>query len=271
MKKKYIIITISIAVLCSGAMALYYGLSYYTPSKEIPPRQIQQYNNDTIKIAFIGDSWAFFHKAHYCKLPSIISHNIKKTVVIMSDGGCGATSKFVYSRLNADGPIQHIIDKHPNYCIISAGINDSHIKLGAFNYTENMKHIINFLLYNEITPIIIEIPNYDINKIYNDLNTRKKLIRKISMLITNSKIDSRDDYRQALLMMIERTYKPNQILLLRHDQWKSDANNDIDSLYRDDKIHLNSKGYHVLDSILSEIIISDYISKNEVDICTLQK
>lgn len=238
------------------------SVSYYSPAHEMDAFEVNQTNDDTLRIAFIGDSWAFFHKFHKCKIDSLISTKTNKPVKIMSEGACGATSKLIYSRLYADGMIHKILKEGPDYCIIAAGVNDTHLKIGKNYYLSNMRLIINFLISQNIIPIILEIPNYDIYKIYNDINMFKKILRHYSMIITGSKMDCREDYRIALRDMQKSNYPSTQIIILKYDDWDSDARNDIDSLYREDRIHLNEKGYDVIDSCVAKLILSN-INNNE--------
>lgn len=245
-----IAITIYIAVMF---------ISYHIPAKKIDNYNIMHPQDDTLRIAFIGDSWAFFHKLHSCQMDSLIEDAINKPVKVLSEGTCGATSKFIYSRLGANEHIQEIMKKGPNYCIIAAGVNDTHLKIGEKYYLSNMKLIIDFMLQHDVIPIILEIPNYDIYKVYDDINPFKKVLRQISMTYTNSKMDCRNDYRQALRLMLNKDYYSKNVLLLKYDDWNSDANNDIDGLYRADRIHLNDKGYEQLDSCLSILISSNYL------------
>lgn len=256
--KKTAIAILFILIICS----YFFSIFYYSPAKEIDNYEIRHHHDDTLRIAFVGDSWAFFHKHHKCQMDSIISNIINKPIKVFSDGTCGATSKFIYSRFGANGHIQEIMKEGPNYCIIAAGVNDTHLKIGEKYYLHNMKLIIDFMLQHDIIPIILEIPDYDIYKVYDDINSLKKILRHISMVYTNSKMDCRNDYRQALRLMLNKDYYSKNVLLLKYDDWNSDANNDIDGLYRVDRIHLNEKGYEQLDSCISIIISSNYL-KND--------
>ena len=257
--KTKLLITIIGTVLVILALFGVFVHFYYSPAKEIKSFVIKHHDDDTIRIAFLGDSWAFFHKHHTCKMDSIIKSKTCQPVKVMSEGACGATSKLIYNRFEANGNIHRILKEGPDYCIIAAGVNDTHLKIGKLYYLANMKLILNFLIQNRIKPIILEIPNYDIYKIYNEINPLKKLLRHFSMVYTRSRMDCRDDYRQALRVMLQENFPSQSIILIKYDDWNSDAYNDIDSLYREDRIHLNDKGYNVLDSYISTQITSNYI------------
>lgn len=258
MRRILILFSSCIVILLTIIFCIFFYF-YHSPAKEFDDFEIQHPKDDTLRIAFIGDSWAFFHQFHTCKLSSLLTERIKKPVKVISDGTCGASSKFIYSRIGANGHINEIIKEGPDYCIIAAGVNDTHMKIGEKYYLQNMKLIINFMFHHNITPIILEIPDYDIFKVYNDANPLIKILRHMSMAYTGTRMDCRDDYRKALRKMLKNNYLDDKYLLLRYDDWNSNANHDIDKLYREDRIHLNDKGYEFLDSCLSNIILSNYV------------
>ena len=258
MKTKILITIIGTLIAILALFGVFVHL-YYSPAKEIKSFEIKHHDDDTIRIAVIGDSWAFFHKHHTCKMDSIINSKICRPVKVMSEGACGATSKLIYNMFVTNGNIHKILKEGPNYCVIAAGVNDTHLKIGKSYYLANMRFILNFLIQNRIKPIVLEIPNYDIHKIYNEINPIKKLLRHFSMAYTGSRMACRDDYRQALRAMIQKEFPSQSIIQIKYDDWNSDAYNDIDSLYREDRIHLNDKGYNVLDSCISIQITSNYI------------
>ena len=262
--KRIILICIG-TIIVSLTLFIMFTQHYYSPAKEIKSFKIEHHDDDTIRIAFIGDSWAFFHKHHTCKMDSVINSRIHRPVKVMSEGGCGATSRFICNGISPKGPISNIICQRPDYCILSAGINDSHLKMGKEFYTHNMSLILHFLKKNNITPIILEIPDYDIYKVYSELPQWKKVFRRFSMFVTGSSMDCRNEYRQELSNMLQKDFTPGQIHVLGYDQWPSDALHDTPELYRKDRIHLNEKGYALLDSCLARIIITDYSSRTQSD------
>ena len=63
MKRKsyFFVIVLAIILIVIG-----YGMQYYyAPPKEREPYAIEKNNDDTIRVAYIGDSWAFFHKPFF--------------------------------------------------------------------------------------------------------------------------------------------------------------------------------------------------------------
>ena len=119
-----------------------------------------------------------------------------------------------------------------------------------------MDYIIQFFLYNHIRPIILEIPNYDINKSYTDQSPFQKIIRRISMLVTDTPMDCKQMFRDALDELIREKGYQDKVSIVRYKSWNNDYSNDIKLLYLDDGLHLNEQGYAKLDSAIAKEIIS---------------
>lgn len=252
MKKIFNISFLTIVTLLYSYLVV---LNYYRPAQAPLSFRIKHHHDDTIRIAFIGDSWAFYHKYHHCKIGEILKNHIQAPIKIVSEGGCGATSKFLYSRIKTNSPTRKIIEDAPNYCIVSAGINDTQKKMGKNYYQQNMLLIIRFLIQNKITPIIIEIPDYDINKQYYQLNISKKILRRFSMIMTDCKMDCREEFRKELEDKLYSDIIQNKIIIIRRDTWEYRNGQHDWTLYRCDRLHLNNHGNEVLDSCISENII----------------
>ncbi|MCR5246436.1 MAG: hypothetical protein K6E14_01445, partial [Paludibacteraceae bacterium] len=67
------------------------GYSYFSPAKERNIYQTAQHHDDTIRIAYIGDSWAFGHKFHDCKIAEVLSKELSRPVCVSSYGIGGLT------------------------------------------------------------------------------------------------------------------------------------------------------------------------------------
>ena len=179
----------------------------------------------------------------------------------MCAGIPGATSKTIYAEFATDTPIQEVLKNGPDYCIISAGINDSNLKLGCDFYQHHIMLIVDFLLRNEIVPIIIEIPDYNIEKVYSESSLMQKILRHFSMAVTGSSLDCRNENRQALNYIIEHNNYTNKVIILKERQWNPTGYEDMRHIYKKDGIHLNHKGYELLDSYIIQSIIKDYHHK----------
>jgi lysophospholipase L1-like esterase len=142
-----------------------------------------------------------------------------------------------------DRGLRRQLSEGADYCFISVGINDTYKKMGADYFAHHTCLILRFMLQNGITPILLEIPDYDIAYTYEHQTVRKKLLRQLSMGITHSTLDCREDYRQALRTAMEEERLASSIVIIANQHWDA-------SLYAADRMHLNKRGYQVLDSLI---------------------
>lgn len=256
MKKNILYISISIAICIIIGFA-YSFHRYYAPPRIRQPYLTNAAPDDTLRIAYIGDSWAFMHKDHACKITSILEDSIHKPVKVYSYGVCGLTSKEIYENMFDNSEFKLFLSKRRyQYCYISAGINDTYKKMSTTYYQQSMDGIIRFLLANHIHPIIQEIPNYNIIKAYNRQTTTKKLLRRLSMLINGTKMDSKQEFWKALDELIQKKEYQDKISIIRYKSWNNNYKNDLKNYYNDDQMHLNEKGYSILDSVIANEIIA---------------
>lgn len=253
MKRWLIILLIIITIICIAIGHAIYG--YYTPPTERKAYIIPHHHDDTLRIAYIGDSWAAMHKGHECLIAQLIKDRIHRPVKISSFGIHGKTSKEIYKNLFDNKEMHNFMMQGYDFCFISAGINDTYKKMSATYYRTSMDNIIHFMLTNHIHPIILDIPDYDIVKAYNRQQSVRKLLRKISMVITGSKMDCKQEYRATLTELVTGSKNSNQISILKFQEWNNDYCNDIKIYYLDDGMHLNKLGYAKLDSCIAKHII----------------
>lgn len=236
---------------------------YYSPPTEREPYPITKNHNDTLRIAYIGDSWAFFHAPYDNRMTDSLSQAIGCPAKVTSLGYCGRSSKEIYWKLFDDAEMRSFISKGYDYCIISAGINDSNKKMNTNYYKRSMECIINFMLFNNITPIIIEIPDYDIEKMYRWGMPSRKLLRRFSRIINGTSVSCKKDFRQAFDNLLrEKEYK-DKVHVITYKTWNSDYTKDQKTLYESDGVHLNEKGYAKLDSCIIETCMKQYQMKHE--------
>lgn len=246
-----------IYLLLAGIITIISYLAYHYYA---PPYQIKAYStinhDDTLRIAYIGDSWAFMHKDHHCKIAKVLEDSIHRPVKVHSYGICGLTSKEIYENLFENSDMKQFMQKrYYKYCFISAGINDTYKKMGISYYQKSMDAIIQLFLKNNIRPIILEIPDYDINKAYEKQKISRKLLRQISMLVNNTPINCKEMFRKALNEMIREKGYTNNISIIRYQTWNSNGVKDLKVLYTSDGMHLNELGYSVLDSVIANEIL----------------
>jgi lysophospholipase L1-like esterase len=252
------ILFISIAFAVCTIIGLVYGFHrYYSPPQLKQPYKINATPDDTLRIAFIGDSWAFMHKDHECKIATILQDSIQKSVKVHSYGVCGLTSKEIYENIFDNNDLKCLLKKRKfDFCIISAGINDVNKKMSIKYYKDSMDGIISFLLANNIHPIILEIPDFDVYKIYRWWRIDKKILRIISMKINHVPIDCKQLFRDAFDSLVAEQWKKNQLSIIRYISWNNDYHNDQENLYLKDGLHLNEHGYTILDSAIAKEILT---------------
>lgn len=253
MKYIKILICITILLVCLFTITIK-AINYYMPPKELETYEISKRQDDTINVAFIGDSWAFFHHPYDKNLSSKLTKALQHTAKAESYGICGLTSKELYNCFFSNKEMKEFLSKGFDYCIISAGINDTYRKLSKDYYQKSMDHIIKFMLTNNIIPIILEIPNYDINESYRRQTLLRKTIRYISMYLNDTPMDCKQEFREVLNNLISDKYYMDKVYVLRHIEWNSNYQKDLKELYRSDGMHLNQKGYDIIDSCIATYI-----------------
>lgn len=260
MKQKifYMLLIMAIIFICFG-----YGMFYYySPPKEYEPYPIPHNDDDTIRVAYLGDSWAFFHQPYDEKTTDSLSKKLNHPAKVTSFGYCGQTSKEIYKYVYKKYHMKCFLSKGYDYCFITVGINDSNKKMSTNYYKKSMEYIINFMLANHITPIILEIPNYDIEKTYRCEIPSRKPLRRLSRLITGTPINCKKEFRKALDdLLADKKYR-DSVYVIRYMAWNSNYTEDIKTLYKDDGIHVNEKGYAKLDSCIIETCLKDYQTKH---------
>lgn len=212
--------------------------------------------DDTLRIAYIGDSWASMHGDHYCQIPKIISDSIHAPVETYSFGIGGRTSKEIYEDIFNNSEFRHFFETRKyKYCIISIGINDLCKKKRITYYQKSMYYIIKFCIVNNLHPIILEIPDFDIDYSYETLDFSRKVFYYYSMIHYNTPFDSKQLFRDALdEMMIQNGFE-NKVNIIRYKSWNKNGYKDWKLLYSEDRMHLNEKGYAKLDSCIAKTCI----------------
>lgn len=265
MKKIWFILILSLISICT--IIIFRAYKYYIPPQLHKPYKIYNHKNhdDTLRIAFIGDSWAYMHNHNNCLISEMIEELIQRPVSIQSFGFCGFTSKEIYEHIY-DGPDlkSFLQSRRYDYCFISAGINDTYKKMSLSYYKKSIDGLIDFFLANHIHPIILEIPDYNIVKAYKNQKTEKKILRRLSMMVNSTSMDCKQEFRDALDELInEKRYK-DKVSVIKYKSWNKEYKNDLKRLYINDGMHLNEKGYEVLDSMIAKTISHHYASKHGV-------
>jgi len=135
---KVIIILSTLLIFTWGVIYIYQQLTdYYSLAEEKVVIYNKTTNHDTLTIIFIGDSWATYHSKYNNQLKNMVEDRLGIPVNVYSNGAIGAKTNAIYYYMSDTIPpfgTKDLLNKVPDYCIISAGINDAVAKLGTQNY-----------------------------------------------------------------------------------------------------------------------------------------
>lgn len=246
----------------------FYYIPEELPSYEIRPKRI----DDTLRIAFIGDSWADYQTllSGDTMVINAAKKIYEKPVKAETRGKKGALSKEIYFFMfnekteehsyEPDRCTQPLIEEHPDYCVIFAGINDvTYLRRTSF-YAENMQLIIKHLLHNKIRPVIIEIPIVNFTEPMTRKGFKERWFYRIRSVLTGTQNNKGEDYQDALKEKLEETNQIDSVLYISVTQWDPRGSSDTD-IFLPDKLHLNLHGYHILDSCIVSEIIRDHTER----------
>ncbi len=262
--KKYKIVLFVLLVLVAAFVRYYSYRPCYRPAEKQTGLSVSCHNDDTIRIVYFGDSWAYIHKEMKCIIDSMIQARIGKTVQIRNAGVGGFVSKEIYNGIFTNKELKSAIEWGPDFCFVSAGINDCNKKMGRDNYKENIRLLISLLLENHITPLILEIPYYDIYHAFWKMPIVPMLRSIRSMVWTQSSIDCIDSYSNAYNDLIIEQQWQDGVITIRRDDWNPQGYKGQKELYTSDRMHLNQDGYFVLDSCIASQIIKFFKQRNVI-------
>ncbi len=255
MKKLIIYFSVAITMLL-----LLLGSSRLHPYYHLAKKQVMTGNelagstSDTLKIAIIGDSWAAYHHDYDKKLESIL-YDKGLSAHVVSIGNVGAKSKEIYQRLYST--TKSVLLERPDYCLISAGINDAVAKMGKDYYVHHYMLILRQLIELGIKPVVLEMPEVNYRAIANREPWTMRMRHILSSLMTGSELYGFNSYKTALVSTIKKADMQNRILYISADSWNPEGYDDSRGLYLPDDTHLNAKGYEVFDSCIAAAILKD--------------
>ncbi len=256
MKKKIRITVIALIAIFTLTLS-YYLIDRFSYSKELQFYPISVKNDTTLTIGIIGDSWVSRKK-----LDSLLNDELNKNgenSKIISSGLSSAKSKLIYQNMFKDSTDKHsskfVIESHPDYCIVIAGVNDAQGQLGAKFYSYHITMIINTLLHYKIKPIIVELPEFGIIKATNEMSFIKKTRSKISSEFNNNgEIDNIKTYREDLNNLLKAQKLYDKIIFIDFDKVCSNYE-ECKEIYRIDGMHLNKDGNQLLiQCVVNELI-----------------
>lgn len=243
-----------------------FGIAEELPFYHVGPRS----NDDTLRVAVIGDSWAEWHMTLNCDtlFQQYGGRLTTKPIKCMTRGKGGAKSKDVYYYMFReytqefswmhDICTQPLLEQHPDYCVVMVGINDTWKKRPVSYYAGNYRLIIRLLLANNIRPVVMEIPDFEMGEWLNIHRKRKRFLYRIYSYFNGVVADDITPFRNGLKEMLKDTRLGDSVLFIPANHWIPQDHHYSEEIYQTDHIHLNYQGYHVLDSCIVSEIINDY-------------
>lgn len=223
-------------------------------------------NDDTLHVLVIGDSWAENHMMLNCDslFQQYGKRMTSRPIKCISKGKGGALSKEVYHYMfrnhtqEYQNCTQPLLEKHPDYCVVMVGINDTWKKRPISYYTGNYRLIIRLLLANDIRPVIMEIPDFEMGEWLDKNRKRQRMTYRLYSYFTRVVEDDIAPFRNGLRKMLKDTGLKDSVLFIPSSLWLPRDHQYSENIYQSDHIHLNYQGYHLLDSCLASEIITDY-------------
>lgn len=265
-RKAHIISILFLLILVS---LIYLGSllrEYYSFAEEINSRPCNTTQiHDTVTVIFIGDSWASYHSEYDQQLKKHIESILNKPAKVISRGTVGAKTKFIYTAMHDVSPTgtKELIEQSPDYAIVSTGINDAVAKMGTENYCHHYSLIIRRLISAGIKPIIIDMPQVDYKAIYQRESLVARIRHRISAWYTGAPLWSFNDYRATLRALISQGEIKKHLIYIPASEWNSEGYMDPRHLYFEDHVHLNEKGYFLLDSCITSNIYLDIMTTHD--------
>ena len=278
-KKDMVVLTRVLAMmLVAGvvvAVMMWRWRPYYSTAEPMAPYQVMSHTDDTLRVGMVGDSWVRYHVTlgRDSLLEQVLRRELgSDKVTLRAAGKGGATTGEIYDRLSAERALaydydleysfQPVIESGPDYCIISAGINEARQRRGKNYYVENYLLMIDFLLRAGIRPVIIELPDVEVDAAFDFKGMRFRLRSLFFMYYMRTSLHGTSDYRQALKDAMQSHQLMDSVVYVSYKQWNPGGWHDKPGLYVDDNYHLNLNGYAVLDSCLATEIVRDWRSRH---------
>lgn len=229
------------------------------------PYSVMHHVDDTLRIAMIGDSWAGRHSYNMMdsSFQSKLSYQTGLPVKMFSKGKGGAKSREIYQLLfdeDDENGTKSLIASGIDYCIVSAGINDASANLGPRLYCYHMRLILNFLLSNNIRPIVIEMPDVNIWNVYGGKPLKDLASDYVRSLMSHCRMYQIKAYRDSLHSMLVNEKYMDYLIYIQLNEWNGNSSKINKQLFHSDQVHLNKKGYELLDSCVITAIAIDLAS-----------
>ena len=265
---------VSVALLVVASVVTFVGWKwrpFYVPPTPFAPYEVKHHQDDSLRVIMIGDSWVYFHET--LRRDSTFENELKRVlqsrrVKVTAKGKAGATSGEIYQRMSAERTwemdydlnycAQPVIEAGADYCVISAGINDARQRRGKVYYVGSYLRILRLLLSYGIRPVVMEIPDVDIDEAFDGNTLYYRLKARICMGILKTELYGVEDYRRTLKDSLVSTHLMDSVVYVSAASWNPEGWRDKRNIYTDDHFHLNLPGYALLDSCFSKMIVDDW-------------
>jgi lysophospholipase L1-like esterase len=230
-------------------------------SKELSYYPVSFEKDSVVTIGIIGDSWVADNRMDSLIHFPLLASNINNRLI--SSGQKRAKSKIIYQNLFKDkselNSSKFIVENHPDFCIVVAGVNDATGQIGSHYYSYHLTQIIKTLLNYKIKPIIVSLPEFGVEVTPENMNLPMEIIWKYrnhiyASLNNNGEIDNISTYRKALLEELELESLKDSVIIIDFDKVCTDYHHSP-KLYSD-RGHLSDYGNEKLCKILTDEIIT---------------
>ena len=263
------------AVLCvlivaGCAVWMWYGERWkdiLTPAVAVAAYDVVHPPDDTLRVLMIGDSWAGMHHSGRCDtmLQAMLAQRVTRPVKMVANGRGGGKSKEIYHLMFRETTpatdswacTEELLKLGADYCIVSAGINDAAGNLGPDVFCQNYLLIVRTLLAWHMRPVVIEMPDVDINGLYHDKPIRHRMVDRLRAWRTGADMYDVTKYRQELRRRLQADGLMDSVVYVPCASWNELGFRDERNLYIGDHVHLNHEGYRKLDSCLAVYISKD--------------
>ena len=259
-----VIISVILFVLLIIGLSVYYYNRWkhlWAMDVSIPTYEVKSEADDSLRVVMIGDSWAGLHHENGMDtyLCSELQDKVSCPVIAVSKGKGGERSRGIYQLMfSTDGDgTKSLFTPKPDYCIISAGINDAAANLGTRQYCHYYRQILDFLLENHIRPVVIEVPNVNLWHIYGGKPFKDLAIDYVRSIMTRCRMYHVQEYREALYHMLIDEHLMEKVVYVPMEDWNGGGPDINKDLFMADQIHLNRHGYEKLDSCIALAISKD--------------
>src|SRR5690554_3133271 len=272
MKLKVVLFTFLFLLLAIIVFRSYKTIKSRKFSKSTFVEECSRSNNDRFDIGIIGDSWV---------MPQMIDIGLQsklseiENLNVSSFGQGGARSKKIFENLLLPEGDRFssgsILNGSYDAVVIVAGVNDVTNYSGKDFYSFHIMKIVTQLVKCEILPIIVTIPEFDVEDCFAVKPWYKRFfIDTPNRILFNENIsDLREKYNEALKEQLEASGM--KYLLIEFEEFIDDYHSSI-NLYSN-RAHLNREGYIKFGEFIGSEIMDnlDFVRANTHDIMVLSE